>query len=178
MEKIDPESTRRWEQSLTSEDMSKHDELRLFLIRRCQALESMGNENVKKNKNSGSMKNEEVPTAVYLFFGESKEEGNFCGKPHNIKECRKDSSLSYEEMKPMMDKRKSCILCLKTGNTEAYEPLKMGTELMSTGKFELRWWEHAGDVEGIHVLPVQRMKWDKASPMTRVTKLYEVLQCQ
>ena len=120
MKKIDPESRRLWEQSLTTKDMPKYDELRQFLIRRCQALESMGHETSKKKKDSSSKKHEEVPTAADLYSGESKgmkkEECNFCEKPHRTTECRKASSMSYDERKSIMDQKKCCIVCLKTGH--------------------------------------------------------------
>ena len=122
MDRIDQESRRLWEQSLTTSEMPKFDELKQFLTRRCQALEAMGPPKVKakqtvESKKASSAPREDVPTAADLFSGQQQgKRCIFCDKEHASYDCQTVGQMSLEDRKKMLRDKKACWLCLGRGH--------------------------------------------------------------
>ncbi|CAG7721424.1 unnamed protein product [Allacma fusca] len=126
MQKLDPETRRRIELSLTDKKVPTFDQLMILLEQHSIALDTMSNSKGKGNSANDSPKkffgmNEKPRPAPgnvksHVVSAQDKNQCSFCSETHNIFQCPIFNGKSIPERLQTAKEKKLCLNCLRTGH--------------------------------------------------------------
>lgn len=114
--KLDRNTHREWERSVTDKKMPKFDTFIEFLQKRCQVLEATSVESGNKSYNQGQNNSNGGAKKHSLATTRKPDFCNFCKGEHKIYNCEKFHNLSIQERRDAVKTAGLCFNCLRKGH--------------------------------------------------------------
>lgn len=126
VQRLDPDSHKQWEISLTENDLPTYAQLTTFMERRCRSLEAytsvtptaaaaVAGTSKRQSSSSARVQRPAVHHANANPFGACA----VCGQSHAVINCQQFAALSVPERRDMVKTRRLCFVCLKPGHISA-----------------------------------------------------------
>lgn len=124
VQRLDSDTHKQWEISLTENDVPTYGQLMVFMERRCRSLEAYASVSptavaavVGSNRRPASSRTQRP--AVHHAHANPFDACAICSAAHAVIKCPQFQSLTVPERRDMVKSRRLCFLCLKTGHISA-----------------------------------------------------------
>lgn len=129
-QRLDADSHKQWEISLTDNEFPSFDELVTFMEKRCRSLEAIGSigssmqherqHNSRQTNAASSLKSSSTNNpSVHHTSANPLNACSMCDAQHSVTHCKRFRSMNVAERREIVMRRRMCFLCLRVGHVSA-----------------------------------------------------------